>query len=1010
MKNKKGFTLVELMAVIVILAILVAIAIPIYINITKGIKEKNYESKKTSIELSAIKYATENDLTSHEITLSLLAVNNYYSFDKYIDDAPYVFISNPNDEKENLACRVIEISVKNNEYSAEFTNTENCELAQTEINNKKVEIDAYKIENDRVVGKINKNGNKLEWVNQDVLLVVNTNQYLMSQEERDNINNFDSIIFSVLGNETKKEKNNYELLTNVNNGMSINVDNYVNAFKVSASLILDQTITVTYKNPGIDINGNIEVLIDKEAPSLSEDKTDSWLNREKGTNIYGTDGAGSGVKDICYVKENEYIEGRYNDCFNSNGTGNYKYSTFNNGIAPLNNMDNGLYYVWVRDNVGNISKRFNINISNIDMEAPRVNVNYDYELDSDVDKVEGITYDRKRQVDIVARDDESGIYKIFYCLTVGENSTCTPDIELKQDSENHKYITEQFPDMKEWQRICYSVQDVAGNYGYDSKDTRYGNYACSKAFHVDGIEGYADTYAFDDTYEFKLTYKSYDDESGVFYTKCSAKSLTDGSIVEGEVKEENTCIFKETEMNFHDDYQAIISVIDYANNEHIDDSFNFRTNVTIGKIYSRCRPDSNGYCTEEKVIKYDYRFALIHERLDAVLALTIDNPYITSRIDDTCCDHEHCKLMYLGDHKRSGIYGNGKKLGYSVKDFFESLPNNRTQITKNNEFYIDYIQKTVFKQEITDDNDTNNQTYSSWSMAPLPSAIYQTYKYNLPGVSNSGVDCEASTGSLYRSIGPKKFNGDSLDVGNWTITCHKEFPKDIYVPKTCYGTTTCTSTYTTTCPGPCTSTTVNGQTTTTCTTVSCQKSYSYSCSYPYDCSYWKTIMEDVPISKSVTVYESSDEDNFVESGGVMSGRTSTYIDNMNLSSLLIGKDKVDPNPVMARFGLMTYDEYAYLWKNIDWFKKDNIESLIATVVNGAVFSKEDFGNAWRRSYGHDGLVAKISALYAADGRMYAMSPVQYGRATVNVMLSYKKETWVMHGEGTKENPYQVITE
>ncbi len=60
MKNKKGFTLVELLAVIVLLGVLVAIAVPSVLGISKKIKENMYEAKVKTIEVAAEAWADDN--------------------------------------------------------------------------------------------------------------------------------------------------------------------------------------------------------------------------------------------------------------------------------------------------------------------------------------------------------------------------------------------------------------------------------------------------------------------------------------------------------------------------------------------------------------------------------------------------------------------------------------------------------------------------------------------------------------------------------------------------------------------------------------------------------------------------------------------------------------------------------------------------------------------------------------------------------------------------------------
>ena len=59
MKNNKGFTLVELLAVIVILALLVTIAVPSTIAISNKLKENMFCKKIESIEIAAKLYGED---------------------------------------------------------------------------------------------------------------------------------------------------------------------------------------------------------------------------------------------------------------------------------------------------------------------------------------------------------------------------------------------------------------------------------------------------------------------------------------------------------------------------------------------------------------------------------------------------------------------------------------------------------------------------------------------------------------------------------------------------------------------------------------------------------------------------------------------------------------------------------------------------------------------------------------------------------------------------------------
>lgn len=85
LKNKKGFTLVELMIVVVIMAILVAVAIPIYNAVTAGVEKNACEANRRVI--------TDN-FNAFQMT-----GNNggAYSWDELAADSPYDLSALPAD-------------------------------------------------------------------------------------------------------------------------------------------------------------------------------------------------------------------------------------------------------------------------------------------------------------------------------------------------------------------------------------------------------------------------------------------------------------------------------------------------------------------------------------------------------------------------------------------------------------------------------------------------------------------------------------------------------------------------------------------------------------------------------------------------------------------------------------------------------------------------------------------------------------------------------------------------
>lgn len=82
MNKHKGFTLVELLAVIVILGILLSISVVAVGKIKKNQDEENYKNVLSSILTGAKEYCTDRNISTEEVDVKTLLENNYTNFDE----------------------------------------------------------------------------------------------------------------------------------------------------------------------------------------------------------------------------------------------------------------------------------------------------------------------------------------------------------------------------------------------------------------------------------------------------------------------------------------------------------------------------------------------------------------------------------------------------------------------------------------------------------------------------------------------------------------------------------------------------------------------------------------------------------------------------------------------------------------------------------------------------------------------------------------------------------------
>ena len=351
MKNKKGFTLVELMAVIVVLAIVIAIAIPTYNKIKSIIDVKNYENKKELIKVAASKFAEDTNITA--IFVKELVENGYLEADD--EDGNVYGLGH-----ENINCYVLLTEQKNGMFYSEFIN-ENYMEKNKECNyNIPNELtNGFKIvmyeqeETDGKETKLEHNSNKKWWTKKNVVLRT------IIPEESTPISKIEW--YEGYNNEPIKSING-EILAD--NGKTL---------KVTTDSVLQQNYTakLTYEDGNI-LKARVRVYIDKINP-----------------NFYGSDAGNINKvwKPGDVDKSNpKYID--YNIKAYDNESGLYGYKEINENETCPSDIEsytkskkivlknNGTRKICLIDNVGNKNEKM-ITVDHIDNTPMNCNFSVD---------------------------------------------------------------------------------------------------------------------------------------------------------------------------------------------------------------------------------------------------------------------------------------------------------------------------------------------------------------------------------------------------------------------------------------------------------------------------------------------------------------------------------------------------------------------------------------------------------------------------------------------------------
>ncbi len=344
--NRKGFTLTELLAVIVIIAILAIGAMSGFSAMTNNSKEKSLQTKISSIETAAEKYARDNNINKKTtISVNKLVVLGYLQPDEATDSGLSV-LSNPR-TGENMICNTVDISFSNNEMVIKYNKkVKNCSLANEVLDTSKIGVFGYCSDDASNTLYPNSEDSRFPWVKCKEFYV---RTYPQNELE---LNGIKSITFDVDGNSKIGNVSNNG--NNVTPSNLLDDSNYVNIYKLTANdgVVTNVDVGVTYTlDGGKVLYRHVRVRIDREKPTatyvLRNDMKGS--NSEREFDLYLDDASGSGPKGYYYSTDETTSGATLNE------------ATYKTKVTS----SIGTYYIIPVDNVGNTGTPIPVSVKNI---------------------------------------------------------------------------------------------------------------------------------------------------------------------------------------------------------------------------------------------------------------------------------------------------------------------------------------------------------------------------------------------------------------------------------------------------------------------------------------------------------------------------------------------------------------------------------------------------------------------------------------------------------------------